>query len=110
MPGHAQCSWLVRCQERHECLLSQAALSPVLCSYIRRVSFPVLHSAAALARLASMAYSGVNSFFIRVLLDKKYALPYRVVDALVDHFLSFRKEERTLPVVWHQSLLCFVQR
>ena len=43
----------------------------------RRVSFPVLHSAAALARLASMAYSGVNSFFIRVLLDKKYALPYR---------------------------------
>lgn len=76
----------------------------------RRVSLPVLHSAAALARLATMAYSGVNSFFIRVLLDKKYALPYRVVDALVDHFLSFRKEERTLPVVWHQSLLCFVQR
>ena len=26
-----------------------------------------------------MAYSGTNSFFIRVLLDKKYALPYRVV-------------------------------
>ena len=70
----------------------------------------MLHSAAALARLANMAYSGVNSFFIRVLLDKKYALPYRVVDALVDHFLSFKKEERTLPVVWHQSLLCFVQR
>ena len=59
---------------------------------------------------ATMAYSGVNSFFIRVLLDKKYALPYRVVDCLVDHFLSFRKEERQLPVVWHQSLLCFVQR
>ena len=74
------------------------------------MSIPVLHSAAALARLASMAYSGVNSFFIRVLLDKKYALPYRVVDSLVDHFLSFKKEERTLPVVWHQSLLCFVQR
>jgi essential nuclear protein 1 len=33
-----------------------------------------------------------------------------VVDALVDHFLSFAQEERTLPVVWHQSLLCFVQR
>ena len=35
-------------------------------SVLRRVSLPVLHSAAALARLASMAYSGVNSFFIRV--------------------------------------------
>ena len=34
----------------------------------------------------------------------------RVVDALVDHFLSFKKEQRQLPVVWHQSLLCFVQR
>jgi len=29
-----------------------------------------------------MAYSGTNSFFIRVLLDKKYALPYRVVRIL----------------------------
>ena len=35
---------------------------------------------------------------------------FRVVDALVDHFLSFKKEQRQLPVVWHQSLLCFVQR
>lgn len=58
----------------------------------------------------SLCAIGVNSFFIRVLLDKKYALPYRVVDALVDHFVSFRKEERQLPVVWHQSLLTFVTR
>ena len=34
----------------------------------------------------------------------------RVIDALVDHFLRFRQETRALPVVWHQSLLCFVQR
>lgn len=89
------------------CTLREAV---ILSSVLTRVSLPMLHSAAALARLAGMAYSGVNSFFIRVLLDKKYALPYRVIDALVDHFLSFRKEERTLPVVWHQSLLTFVQR
>ena len=50
------------------------------------------------------------SFFIRVLIDKKYALPYRVVDALVSHFLRFQTEQRTLPVVWHQCLLAFVQR
>ncbi|BDA46830.1 Bystin [Coccomyxa sp. Obi] len=89
------------------CTLREAV---ILSSVLTRVSLPMLHSAAALARLAGMAYSGVNSFFIRVLLDKKYALPYRVIDALVDHFLSFRKEERVLPVVWHQSLLTFVQR
>jgi essential nuclear protein 1 len=47
---------------------------------------------------------------MRVLLDKKYALPFSVVDALVDHFLRFSTEERELPVVWHQTLLTFVQR
>ena len=26
----------------------------------------------------------------RIILDKKYALPYRVVDAVVFHFLNFR--------------------
>lgn len=46
----------------------------------------------------------------QVLLDKKYALPYRVIDALVDHFVGFKHETRHLPVVWHAALLCFVQR
>ncbi len=43
----------------------------------------MLHSAAALLRLAQLEYCGTTSFFMRVLLDKKYALPYRVIDALV---------------------------
>ena len=32
------------------------------------------------------------------------------IDGLVDHFTQFQREQRMLPVVWHQSLLCFVQR
>lgn len=32
------------------------------------------------------------------------------VDGLVDHFMRFQREERDMPVVWHQSLLIFVQR
>jgi cobalamin biosynthesis Co2+ chelatase CbiK len=47
----------------------------------------VLHSAVALMKLAEMPYSGVASLFIRVLCDKKYALPHRVLDALVAHFV-----------------------
>ncbi|GAB4821947.1 hypothetical protein N2152v2_008993 [Parachlorella kessleri] len=82
----------------------------IFASVLKRTSIPVLHSAAALLRIAEMEYSGPNSFFMRVLLDKKYALPYRVIDALVDHFVRFRREDRVLPVVWHQCLLCFVQR
>eukprot|EP00878_Enallax_costatus_P022208 GHUV01023551.1.p1 GENE.GHUV01023551.1~~GHUV01023551.1.p1 ORF type:complete len:306 (+),score=70.02 GHUV01023551.1:255-1172(+) len=89
------------------CTLREAV---IFSSVLKRSSLPVLHSAAALLRLAQMEYAGTTSFFIRVLLDKKYALPYKVVDALSAHFLSFGSEERQMPVVWHQGLLCFVQR
>ncbi|GFZ45097.1 Uncharacterized protein JCM24511_02823 [Saitozyma sp. JCM 24511] len=95
------------------CSLKEAA---IVASVLSKVSVPVLHSAAALLRLASMDYSGPNSLFIRILLDKKYALPYKVVDALVFHFIRLanaplsRTGEDKLSVLWHQSMLVFVQR
>ena len=48
----------------------------------------MLHASAALLKIAEMEYTGGNSIFIRTILDKKYALPYRVVDACVG--VSFR--------------------
>ena len=61
--------------------------------------------------------TGPNSLFIRILLDKKHALPYKVVDALVFHFIRLSNtykaklgESEKLPVLWHQSLLVFCQR
>lgn len=59
---------------------------------------------------ANVPIAGPNSLFIRVLLDKKYALPYKVVDALVFHFIRFKRDPRIMPVLWHQSFLVFVQR
>ena len=47
-------------------------------------------------------YSGATSLFMTVLLNKKYSLPYVVIDALVAHFLSFVDDERELPVLWQQ--------
>ena len=47
---------------------------------------------------------------IRVLLEKGYALPYKVLDALVFHFLRIFKTEKELPVLFHQSLLTFSQK
>lgn len=93
----------------------------IVSSVLAKVSIPVLHSAAALLRLAEMEYSGPTSLFIRVLLDKKYALPYKVVDSLVFHFIRFAEpnsgveldkitRERRMPVLWHQSMLVFAQR
>lgn len=106
----------------------------ILSSVLVRVSIPVLHSAAALMRLTEIAAEqasvsteggGATNIFIRTLLEKKYALPYKVIDNLVFHFLRFRStnpaadkpgldglliKEVRLPVLWHQTLLAFAQR
>jgi Bystin len=57
-------------------------------------------------------HAGPTSLFIRVLLDKKHALPYKVLDALVFHFIRLANTHApgTLPVLWHQSLLVLCQR
>ncbi|CAF1006306.1 unnamed protein product [Brachionus calyciflorus] len=93
--------------ESKNCTLREAI---IIGSILAKTSIPMLHSAAALLKIAEMEYSGANSIFIRILLDKKYALPYRVVDAIVNHFVQFMNDHRDLPVLWHQSLLTFVQR
>ena len=107
------------------CTLREAQ---IISSAFVKHKIPVLHSAAALLRLCEICAeqtgninseaAGAVNIFIRVLLGKKYALPYKVVDALVFHFLRFRgskeeedlgSKEAKLPVLWHQSLLIFAQ-
>lgn len=65
-----------------QCTLREAH---IISSVLVRVSIPVLHSAAALLRLTEIAAeqtssmsseaAGATNVFIRVLLEKKYALP-----------------------------------
>lgn len=93
--------------ESGTCTLKEAIIAG---SVLSKVSVPTLHSAAALLRLADMEYSGPNSLFIKILLDKKYALPYKVVDGVVFHFIRFRQNQKQLPIIWHQSFLVFAQR
>ncbi|KAF8031605.1 hypothetical protein BT93_D0734 [Corymbia citriodora subsp. variegata] len=93
--------------ESGTCSLREAV---ILGSILQKVSIPMLHSSVALLKLAEMDYCGTTSYFIKLLLDKKYGLPYRVVDALVAHFMRFLDDSRIMPVIWHQSLLAFVQR
>lgn len=82
-----------------------------MASVLSKVSVPLLHSAAALMRLSEMdPPSGPTSLFMRVLLNKKYALPYKVIDALVYHFMRWKALDRPLAVLEHQSLLVFCQR
>nr|XP_033338310.1 bystin [Megalopta genalis] len=93
--------------ESGTCTLREAV---IIGSVIAKNSIPILHSSAAVLKIAEMDYTGANSIFLRIFLDKKYALPYRVIDGLVFHFLRFKRDPRELPVLWHQALLTFVQR
>ncbi|CAG8951806.1 hypothetical protein HYFRA_00005610 [Hymenoscyphus fraxineus] len=112
----------------------------IISGVLVRVSVPVLHSAAAIKGLCDIAAQessagteggGATNIFIKALLEKKYALPFQVIDALVFHFLRFRSadpanvrpedameglsgaaaaKDTKLPVIWHQCLLAFAQR
>eukprot|EP00160_Parvularia_atlantis_P021039 Unigene8951_Nuclearia_a/m.27403 Unigene8951_Nuclearia_a/g.27403 ORF Unigene8951_Nuclearia_a/g.27403 Unigene8951_Nuclearia_a/m.27403 type:complete len:401 (-) Unigene8951_Nuclearia_a:18-1220(-) len=88
--------------EAGDCTLREAA---IIGSVLTKMTVPMLHTAAALLKIAEMEYTGTNSLFLRVLLDKKYALPYQVVDALVFHFIRFENDPRQMPVLWHQARL-----
>ncbi|XP_063394151.1 bystin [Cydia fagiglandana] len=106
-PGAFMKGILLPLLEAGDCTLREAI---IVGSVLARNSVPVLHSSAALLKIAEMDYTGANSIFLRILFDKKYALPYRVVDSVVFHFLRFQTDHRMLPVLWHQALLTFVQR
>lgn len=126
--------------ESGTCTLREAN---IISGVITRCSIPPLHSSAALMRLTDIAAEqasmsteggGATNIFIRAFLEKKYALPYKVIDNLVFHFLRFRAtadpatsngdsmtgvsgpgaretgKDLKLPVLWHQSLLAFAQR
>merc|ERR1719244_1539536 len=58
------------------CTLREAI---IIGSIIAKNHIPILHSAAALLKIAEMDYTGPNSIFLRIFFDKKYALPYSVM-------------------------------
>ncbi|XP_057947794.1 bystin [Malania oleifera] len=93
--------------ESGTCTLREAV---IIGSIIQKVSIPVIHSGVALLKLAEMEYCGTTSYFIKLILEKKYALVIRVVRAIIAHFMRFLEDSRIMPVIWHQSLLVFVQR
>lgn len=70
-------------------------------SVIAKVSIASNHSAAVLIKLSEMEYCGSTSVFIKILLNKKYSFPMKVIDSMINHFLSFMDEERQLPVSYN---------
>ena len=90
-----------------DCSLREAVITA---SVLARASLPPVALCCRPAEARGHALHRDQLVLHRALIDKRYALPYRVVDSLVDHFANFENETSQLPVVWHHSLLAFVRR
>lgn len=95
------------CEDSAEVTLREAV---IISSILKKTHVPLLHSAAALLKIAEMTYSPTRMVFLMDLISKNYALPYRVLDALVDHFIRYTHNHQVeFNVQWHQTLLKFCQ-
>ena len=81
----------------------------IIGSILKKCSIPIIHSSAAILKLAESGYRMGNLYFMKILLGKKYALPTPVKEGLVNYFYSFINNDETLSVLWHQTLLVFIQ-
>jgi essential nuclear protein 1 len=94
--------------ESGSCTLTE---SVIIGSVILKRHIPAIHSCAALFRLASMKTNNFASglYFMQALLRKKYALPYQVVDKLVEFFTQTASTNDELPILWHRTFQLFVE-
>jgi essential nuclear protein 1 len=58
-------------------------------SILAKVSIPIIHASAALIKLTEYDYEIGSGYFIKVLIGKRYSLPTKALDILVDYFSKF---------------------
>jgi essential nuclear protein 1 len=102
---------LLPLSDARDCTLKEAV---IIGSVLAKMTVPMAFGAAGLYKLAVKQenWIPVKSVLITMLLNKKYSLPTQVLEGLVAHFESFKLADSgsKLPVLWHNSLLTFVQR
>lgn len=96
--------------ESGTCTISEAS---VVARVIHATKIPVLHSATALLKMSELPFTLATSILVLAFLEKKQALPCRVVDALVIKYFANQQPrgcEVPLPQIWFHSFYIFVQR
>merc|ERR1719499_1659590 len=82
----------------------------IIGSVLAKNSIPVIHSALCIYKLLELEYSGPVHYLLKILLDKRYALPMKVLAAVTRHFKKFENDPRQMPVIWQQTFLVFAER
>lgn len=95
------------CEDTAETTLREAV---IISSILKKSHIPLMHSAATMLKIAEMPHNSTRCVFLMDLISKNYALPYRVLDSLVDHFHRYTYNQQVeFNVQWHQTLLKFCQ-
>ena len=82
----------------------------ILAAVLMKNSIPNLHASAALLKVMTMDYTGPVGVLVKLLIDKKFALPLNVISTICNWFLEFQnKETQVMPVLWFQTLLSFAK-
>lgn len=91
-----------------ECTLKEAL---IIGSILQKSHLPPIPTAVTLVKICEAPFSSAQCVILRIFIDKKMALPYQCVDALVLYFHRFcstHSSAEQLPVLWHQTFLLFV--
>uniref|UniRef100_A0AC34QEP1 Bystin n=1 Tax=Panagrolaimus sp. JU765 TaxID=591449 RepID=A0AC34QEP1_9BILA len=94
--------------ESGNCTLTE---SVVVGSVILKKHIPPIHSCAAMFKLASVNGTNFASglYFLQILVRKRYALPYQVIDKMVEYFAQTASSNESLPLLWHRTFWLFVE-
>lgn len=96
--------------ESKSCTVLEAS---VIARVIVQSQFPVLQSATALLKLSELSFTLPIGILVLVFLEKKQALPYRVIDTLIVKYFANQQtlgRDMVLPQIWFQALYTFVKR
>jgi len=80
---------------------------PIVASVLAKKTIPPVHLGAAIIHIAKFDFSGPRALFLRVLIDKKKELLYKVIDELVFHLSVSRIPANVMVVETSTSYPCF---
>lgn len=77
----------------------------IMGSVIKKMSIPVLYSAAALIKLTKLDFYGPRAIVMRTLIEKKYSLPQSALHSLVEFIETSSRCAENNTVIWQQLVL-----
>ena len=83
----------------------------ILAAVLMKTSFPSEHACAVIQRCIQSPFTGPLNVILKILIEKKFALPRKVISSLVDWFVSFQNNPnvKVMPVLWYEFLKSFLK-